>query len=111
MTPKNMVVWKWPLPFDKGAVEVLQMPPVTIPSGTYPCKVLHVAYQKQVSASGTGSQLMLWAIVDPDVKERQARKFRLLCTGETVKYDELIDYVGTVQNPANREVYHIYEVR
>lgn len=108
--PQKMVVWKFPLPFDKD-IEELSMPPVHLPNGSYPCKVLNVAYQKHVSPSETGSQLMLWAIVDPSVKERVTRKFRLLCTGEQVSYDELIDYVGTVQNPANREVYHIYEVR
>ena len=69
----------------------------------YGAKVLSVADQD--------NHITLWAEVDPDIVERQERKFVFFGTGRQFEYDvRTLQFIGTVIQASGKLVWHVYEI-
>ena len=83
-----MNIWKFPLEVQGEQV-------VSMPRGA---KILTVQVQ--------GTEVCLWALVDPD-KGREERRFAIVGTGHD--YDGDGKYIGTIQLSSGRLIFHIFE--
>jgi hypothetical protein len=51
----------------------------------------------------------MWALVTPDVNEKQIRKFRVFGTGHPID-TALLYYIGTYQLQGGALVFHVFEI-
>ncbi len=88
-------VWKFPLvPSDLPPQEVL------MPAGA---RLLDVQMQQ--------GQIVLWALVN-EPKAEEVRRFRAVGTNHWIEDEDIVAYVGTVQQGSNGvPVWHVFEVR
>lgn len=84
-------IWKYPIPItDKFTLDM--------PKGA---KI--ISLQVQLGAP------CVWAIVDPDLMEKE-REFVMLGTGMDLP-DYPVEFIGTFQVDNSRLVFHVFEVR
>lgn len=88
---KRTAVYKYPLEMDEGQI-------VLMPKGS---KVLHVHEQR--------GRICLWALVNPDEKDEEARSISVRGTGRSMT-ENPGTYLGTVHVAIGVYVFHVWEV-
>lgn len=82
----------------KFAIPITDLQVVNMPEGA-----------EVLTAQMQGSELCLWALVDPEA-DRKPRQFRIAGTGHKLPADPGA-YIGTAQMHGGQLVWHVFEVR
>lgn len=85
-------IFKYPVP-SEGEFQIM------LPKGA---QVLSVQTQK--------GKPCFWALVDPDEKQSDFRKFRLAGTGHPIETENLRGFIGTFQLLNGDLIFHLFEV-
>lgn len=90
-------VYKYPIPL-KDYVEI------ELPAGA---KILHINEQHN---SLQDKELMLWALVDPNISLKEKRKIRIVGTGHPIQGLEKLKHINTAILFSGDYVLHFFEV-
>jgi hypothetical protein len=89
----------------KYPLDIKDFQEVDMPDGA---RILCVKTQPSPVGSKISEQIVMWAEVDTD-NPLTPRRIRIFGTGNPVKYEHQIDYIGTVQMQNYALTWHIYE--
>lgn len=93
-------VWKYDLEFKDGIIEI-EMP--------YMSDILDINFQGEPNKDN----IKIWALVEPDIKRMEKRKFIIFGTGHSINTNNLkhMEHIKTIQMLDGKLVFHIFEVR